>query len=366
VGFVVVTQLKADAPADDAEASEQADEKGEGGEEERKAKGDGEEGEDDEPAPVPVEVAEAGRGSVAAWIAATANIVAENDVRVLAETEGRITRIAVEEGQRVAKGQVLAELDRGEMEIVADKARARAESAERALERTRAMREQELVSREELDRVTTEHEVARQELAEAEYQLGRRTVRAPFAGQVTERMVTVGQRVKPADPLFAVTDFDPLIARIYLPEKDVIGLAEGREVELGLDAAAGVRFAGRIRQISPVVDVATGTVKVTVEAVAPPADVRPGGFVTVRIERERRDGVIVLPREAVLRELKTAHVFVNDDGTAQKVPVELGLEEGDLVEVTAGLAGGEQVITAGQGGLKVGAAVKVVDAKPQA
>ena len=72
-------------------------------------------------------------------------------------------------------------------------------------------------------------------------------------------MIQVGQHVQISDELFQVTDFDPLIARIYLPERDIIGLNEGREVRILLNADASVRFTGRIRQISPIVDTATGT-----------------------------------------------------------------------------------------------------------
>ena len=88
--------------------------------------------------------------------------------------------------------------------------------------------------------------------------------------------MTVGQHIRPGDELFMVTDFDPLVARIYLPEKDILGLAEDRPVRIQLQADEDVEFEGRIRQISPVVDVATGTVKLTIEAIRPPRSVRPG------------------------------------------------------------------------------------------
>ena len=109
------------------------------------------------------------------------------------------------------------------------------------------------------------------------------------------------------------------------------------------------------------VDTATGTVKVTVEAVAPPQTVRPGAFVTVDIERERHPAAVLVPREAVVRELRSAHVFVaSDDGTAVKRIVELGLEEGDVIEAIDGVSPGERVIVAGQGGLKAGTKIKVL------
>ena len=314
----------------------------------------------DEPTAIPVEVAEIGVGPVASYISATANLVPEDQVEVLAESEGRVSSLAVEEGDRVRRGQVLASLVRDEAEIALAKAKVRASNASLALERARDTMEKGLISREEFDRLTMEHEVARQEVAEAEWRLSRTVIRAPFDGIVTERMITVGQHLRPGDKVFEIADFDPLIARIYLPETDVLALRAGREVVLGLGADASLEFAGRIRQISPVVDTATGTVKVTVEATDPPAQVRPGAFVTVQIVREQRAGAVLLPREAVVRELRAAHVFIADGNVAEKRPITLGLEEGDVIEALSGVTAGETVIVAGQGGLKPGAKIKIL------
>ncbi len=217
-----------------------------------------------------------------------------------------------------------------------------------------------LIAREEFDRLTMEHEVAKQEVAEAEWRLSRTVIRAPFSGIVTERFINPGQHLRPGDEVFSVADFDPLIARIYLPEKDVLTLEEGRQVGLVLAADDTVRFTGKIRQISPVVDTATGTVKVTVESISPPPQVRPGAFVSVEIVRQRRDDAVLLPRRSVIREMRTAHVFVTDGDTAEKRPVTLGLEEGEIVEALSGVDAGETVIVAGQGGLKPGAKIKVL------
>jgi membrane fusion protein (multidrug efflux system) len=185
-------------------------------------------------------------------------------------------------------------------------------------------------------------------------------IRAPFTGLITERMVQVGHHIRLGDELFSVADFDPLVARIYLPERDILGLEENREVRISLQADDSIVFQGRVRQISPVVDVATGTVKVTVEATKPPRVVRPGAFVTIDIERERHADVVLLPRESVIRELQSSHVFIAHDDVAYKRPVTLGLEEGELIEALAGVEAGEQVIVAGQGGLKDGAPVKII------
>jgi membrane fusion protein (multidrug efflux system) len=113
-----------------------------------------------------------------------------------------------------------------------------------------------------------------------------------------------------------------------------------------------------------VVDTSTGTVKVTIEAVRPPAEVRPGGFVNVKIVRDRRPDAVLVPRESVVREMHDAHVFIAHDGRARKRAVTLGLEEDGFLEAVSGVDPGEKVVIAGQGGLKDGSPIKVL--KPDA
>jgi membrane fusion protein, multidrug efflux system len=317
---------------------------------------------DKEKTPVPVSVSPIATGAVSSYITSTANLVAENEVKVLAESDGRVAELLVEEGNQVGRGRVLAGLVRDDAEIALKKAQLRAANARLAYDRAAKVVDENLMSREVFDKVAMDNEIAQQEMAEAKWRLEKTAIKAPFSGRVTERNVKLGQHVHPGDQLFTVSDFDPLIARIYLPEKDVFGLKEGREVRITLKADERTKFGGRIRQISPVVDTATGTVKVTVEATAPPSEVRPGAFVTIDIVRETHPQAVLLPREAVIRELQEAYVFVANGAVAEKRAVTLGLEEGRHIEALSGVKPGDQVIVAGQGGLKQGSPIKVIPA----
>lgn len=323
--------------------------------------GEDKDGEDEEEkAPIPVEAAEIETGRISSYISATANLVPENEVRILSEWEGRLDKLNVEEGDRVVKGQVLAALARQDGEIILNKAKIKSETSRLAYERAERLKTQELISPEAFDKIALDHEIASQELAEAEWNFEKTLIRSPFTGRVTERMVQPGQHVRPGDELFTVADFDPLISRIYLPERDVLALDEGRAVRISLRADSGIEFDGRIRQISPVVDTATGTIKVTVEARSVPAKVRPGAFVRIDIVRDRIADAVLMPREAVVRELQSAFVFVAKDGVAEKRSVTLGLEEDEVIQAISGVSAGEQIIVAGQGGLKDGSTVKLI------
>ena len=352
------SQTTAAADQADPESEQATDDSAEPAE--KAGEGSDDETADDGETAIPVRLAAAEVGTVSTYISATANLVPEDEVRVLAEAEGRVTGLLVEEGDRVRAGQLLAELLRDEAEILVNKARLTADNASMAHERAARMHAEKLIAQEDFDKITMDHRIAQQELAEAEWRLEKTQIRAPFDGRVTLRNCTLGQHIRPGDELFTVTDFDPLIARIYLPEKDVLALDEGREVRIRLAAAEGVRFRGRILRITPVVDTATGTVKVTIAAIEPPRDVRPGGFVAVDITRETHADALLLPKEAVIRELKKAHVFVANESVAEKRAVTLGFEEGKKIEILTGSDRGEQIVVAGQGGLDDGSTVKVL------
>jgi membrane fusion protein (multidrug efflux system) len=335
-------------------ASDRGQSSSEGGE------GSGDEKDGKKKAPIPVSVTPIRTGQVSSYITSTANLVAEDDVDILAEAEGRIEELNVEEGDPVRRGQVLAALVKDDAEIALKKAHLKLKNAQLAYERAVEMVGEQLMAREEYDKTQLEHDIAKQELAEAEWRLEKTFIRAPFSGFVTGRMINLGQNVQIGTVLFRVSDFDPLIARIYLPEKDVLDLETGREVRISLRADDETQFRGRIRQISPVVDTATGTVKVTVESEQPPARVRPGAFVTINIVRQTRERVVLVPREAIVRELKEAYVFVANGDVAEKRRVALGLEENGRVQAVSGVESGEQVIVAGQGGLKDGSAITII------
>lgn len=338
VTFYVVNQATAESSSDDS-AAKAADE---------------------EKTPIPVRTVVAATGDVSSYISATANLVAEHDVTVLSEWEGRIERLSVEEGDRVAAGQVLATLARTDGEIAVDKARIRAADSRQQHERAARLAAQDLLAPDALDKLRLEMEISDHELAEAQWNLEKTQIRAPFTGHVTKRHVQLGGHVRRGDELFAVTAFDPLIARVYLPETDVLHLIEGQQVKLTLKADESVQVGARIRQISPVVDTSTGTVKVTVEANDPPEGIRPGSFVRVDVVRETRHAALLIPKEAIVRELQKAYVFVALDGVAARRLVSLGLEEAGRIETTSGVEPGEAVIVAGQGGLKDGSPIELL------
>lgn len=298
-------------------------------------------------------------GPIVTTIDATANLVAERQVTVVAEVDGRLLGLGVDEGTTVAAGDLIGVLDGKAAKLAITAAKIKATGASATHVRADNLAQQKLLAPEELEKLLTARDSAAHELSQAQHQLARTRVRAPIDGRITKRHVVAGKWMRTGDAIVDITDFSTLVARIHVPERDALALTVGRAAELRLQADEHVAFAGRIRRISDVVDTKSGTVEVTVEVDDPPETVRSGSFVSLRIERTRDMAARWLPREAIVREPGGAYVLVLADGTVTRRPVELGAEQGSRIAIVAGAQAGELVVLAGQGGLRDGDAVSI-------
>ena len=320
-----------------------------------------------EAAPTPVSVAEARLGLVALHLTTTSAVEAERTARVLSETSGVLTEIHVREGDSAAAGQVLARVDARERRLAFQQAELRLARAEAEHARQARAFEQDLVAEYEYEKARFDRDLAASELETARLELERTEIRAPFAGKVTELLLVAGGRLEPAQHLLTLADFNTLVARLYVPERDVTGLAPGQPAVVRPESdATGAGIPGRIREVSPVVDRSTGTVKVTVAIPTPAgAVVRPGSFARVSIETGRRENAVLAPKRAVIRSETGAHVFVVEEGRAVHRDVTVGVEMegsgGALVEIADGLRPGARIVVAGHGALDPGTSVEIVN-----
>jgi len=179
--------------------------------------------------------------------------------------------------------------------------------------------------------------------------------------------VRAGNLVKLHQAVFNITSYDPLLAVLHVPERELSVLSKGLQVSMSVDAWPGEKFAGEVLRISPVIDTDTGTFRVTTEINDHAQMLKPGLFGRVEILYDLHEGVPVIPRSAVITEDKLSHVFViSDAAIANRRPIQLGFEVNGLVEVTEGLVKGETVVTAGKGSLSDGTHVEVVGKNPAA
>lgn len=318
---------------------------------------------DTEETAVPVAVAPVTRDRIAATYKGTATIESPNEATVVSKLAGVLQAIAVEEGQTVEAGTVLARLDDERLRLELDRARAQFQRLSKELERSEQLSRQKLLSPDERDRKRYEHAAAKADLELAELNLRESVIRAPIAGVVSAREAKVGNMVQPHQALFRITDLSALEARLHVPEREMRKLAVGQHAQLEIDTWPGERFVGRVLRLNPVVDAATGTVKVTLGLDNATGKLRPGMFGRFRVEYDSRPDALLIPKDAVIIEDANAFVFVIEDGKARRRRITLGFSDPWHHEVLDGLAEGDEVVTIGRASLKDGAPAQIVETR---
>lgn len=310
---------------------------------------------------IPVEATTVATGDVAAFYSGTATLEADEQAAVVAQITGVVLEIEVEEGDYVEAGQVLARVETNRYRLEVEKAGAALKRLETDYQRKKELFEKELVSADDFERVSAEMQAQKAAYDLARLDLEYTSIRAPISGYVSERMVRAGNLVKLHDPVYRITSYDPLLAVLHVPERELSVLRKGLEVSMSLDAWPGQSFAGEIIRISPVVDPGTGTFRVTAKVGDRDQMLKPGLFGRVEILYDLHQDVPVIPRSAVITEDENSHVFVVDaQGAASRRAVQLGYERAGMIEVRDGVAAGETVVTAGKSSLSDGVRVEVI------
>ncbi len=309
---------------------------------------------------IPVEAAAVTTGDISAFFVGTATLETEDEAVVVAKTGGIVKEVLVEEGAYVKAGDPLARLDDERLALEAARAEARLEKARRDFERKTELHEKKLISTEEYETVKSEYEAQRADFNLTRLSLEYMTVRAPIGGIVSERMIKTGNMVQTNAPTFRITDFDPLLAVMHVPEREMSRLRIGQRAEVLVDALPGHVYEGHIKRISPVVDPATGTFKVTIEVQDRTKALKPGMFGRIRIVYDTHRDALLVPREAVVTEDDAEAVFVVRDSMTFRRSVHTGYADADHVEILEGLAAGDLVITTGQTNLRDSSKVEVL------
>lgn len=310
---------------------------------------------------IPVEVADVLRGSITASYTTTATLEADREARVVPRLGGTVVELLAEEGDFVTEGQVLARIDDARYRLELARNEATLSRLEQDFNRHSEMRERNLVSLEAFERAKFEYESHRAQVQLSRLELSYTTIRSPIAGVVSNRLIKVGNTVNAQEEAFVVTSLDPLLAVLHVPERELSRLAAGQPALIDADAVPGKRFEGVVIRISPVIDASTGTSRVTVEVTGGDTPLKPGMFVRVGVVHDTRDDVALVPAEAVIAEDARTSVFVVRDGAAERRAVQTGYRDNGRVEIRSGVAPGERVVVTGQGALRDGSKVQIIE-----
>jgi RND family efflux transporter MFP subunit len=343
----------------------------------------------------PVQVEEVRQETVRRAVEVVGTLAAVDQVTVSSETEGKVSRILADLGDRVTAGQALIQLDNEKQQYNFDqqkaalaralaqygatdpqhlpdiektpdvqKASADLQQAKQSYERANELFKRTLVPRQTLDDAETalqskkaSYDASLQtaknlrasiQASEATMKLADRQfrdtqIRAPFDGYIEKRLVNLGELVKAQMPVIAVVRVDPLKIIAEIPEKMAPWIKDGQPVELHVDAYPQRTFEGKVSRISPAVNTATRAFPF--EALVPNRDavLKPGTFARVHIESGREDQVLTLPYNALQYRYGVNRVFVVDNDKLNQRELKVGDRLGERIEILAGVKAGDRV-----------------------
>lgn len=285
-------------------------------------------------------------------------------VNITSNTTELITRVMFRDGQSVAAGTPLVELQARQEDARVMEARAAVLEAEREHERFKTLADRGIAPRGTAEQAETALLRARASLAAVEAQRGERIIRAPFAGTLGLSTVTPGTLVNPGAVIATLDDVSVVLVDFPVPERYVTVLAPGTPITAVADAYPGETFRGRISLLDTRVDEATRAVTARAEFANPGGRIRPGTLMRVSVQQGRRAAPSA-PESAVQYEGQGAFVYrisrSERGATAQRVEVTTGAVEGGFVEIVGGIEPGERIVGTGLNRIQPGAPVRVDD-----
>jgi RND family efflux transporter MFP subunit len=333
----------------------------------------------DEATPIPqVTVTKVQRAPIAQELFVSGNLASppNRDAKVAALVPGRISRVLVTEGDQVAAGQVLAELDNAALkdqerqaEGAVAQAKANLENARISARRNEGLLQRGIAAQKEVEDARTQLAVAEATLKQAEAalsvaktQVARSEIRAPFAGTVVHRFLSVGEQVDgtAAQPIVEVATLDPMELLGLVPASRLNELRVGEPFSFQTNAVPGVAFKAMLTAVLPAIDPATnnGTVRIRVQN--PKHQLKLGEFLSVELPLKQRGLRLVAPRQAIYPDESGApHVYKVQGEEAVSVPVQLGIQTKDQVEILSGPQDGDTIIVDGGYGLPEKSKVRV-------
>jgi RND family efflux transporter MFP subunit len=328
----------------------------------------------------PVKVFRVARERITEKITYTSTLEALNKINITPETGGKIARIHVEAGDRVAPGQLLAELETESIRLQLKQAQAAVAVAEasyadalRNKERMDRLIKENAVSEQQREKVQLAFDSASAQLEQAraaqnlaQHALDVSLMRAPFAGVVASKNAEVGDVINPmmggfgagAGGVLTLMDYSKVKIEVAVSPEDIGRIRKGQDAVLTVGSLPGREFRGTVRVVNLTADPTSKKFGVEVHVDNPDAALRPGTFGNLVFEVQSHENALVVPQSAIL---ENAYVFVAEGGKAVRKDVAVGIQNTTLVEILGGLGEGEMVIVEGNYGLEEGAEVQVLE-----
>jgi membrane fusion protein (multidrug efflux system) len=292
-------------------------------------------------------------------ITAVGSLRSDESVTLRPEVAGRISAIGFQEGQRVAKGALLIQLDAAVPQAEVEQARANFTLAKTKYDRAVDLARSNFISSQAKDEAENNLKIAQAGLQLVEAKLAKMQIRAPFSGIIGLRVVSIGDYVKEGADLVNLESIDPLKVDFRVPEIYMRQVQAGQSLQIQLDALPGRTFGGRVLAVNPLVDAAGRVVVIRAVVRNPDTTLRPGMFARVRLITKDVEDALVVPEQALVPQGDQQYVYRIVDGKAVRTRVEVGQRRDAKVELVSGVAKDDLVVVAGQLKLRDGVPVAI-------
>ena len=309
---------------------------------------------------IPVETAEVTVGPIQRRLTAVGSLRSNESVVIRPEIAGRIAAFKFDEGEPVTKGQPLVMLDDSVWRAEVEQAQAALGLAQANYDRAVDLLKRKAGTTKARDEAVAELRADQAALELAKARLDKTVIRAPFDGVVGLRKASVGDFVDVGKEIVNVEQIDPLKVDFRVAEVYVGAVKPGQKLDVGVDAFAGDKFTGQVYAIDPLIDESGRSILLRARLPNPDRRLRPGLFARVSLVLNERESAIQVPEQALVPQGQDQFVFKVTDGKAAFTKVEVGIRREGMAEITAGLAPGDVVVTAGQLKIRDGVPVKPV------
>lgn len=289
-----------------------------------------------------------------AHISTVGTVVAVQGIDIRNEVEGVVTSISFEPGSVVQKGDELVRLDIAIEQSQLKLAEASAEGAQRIFNRAKDLYARKGISEADFSLADTNLKEANARVDNIQATIDKKIIRAPFAGRLGIRRISVGQFLDKASPVVSLQSMTPVYVEFTVPQQRLGELSKGQQIAVRSDSYPGEKFSGEITAIEPDIDVNTRNVRVQATLSNEDGRLIPGMFVSIDVLLSATQSKLFIPETGIQYDPQGEFVFVVQEPAAGNGPltlvqrkISLGITQGDFVEVTAGLAAGERIVSTG-------------------
>jgi len=288
----------------------------------------------------------------------TGTVLANEEVELKSEVDGKITKLLFHEGSYVKAGDLLVKINDADLQAQLQSAKSRLELQKDTEYRQKQLLEKEAISQEDYDMTANQLQVNEAEVELIKAQIDKTEIRAPFSGIIGLKNISEGSFVNNSTVIASLQNINPIKIDFSIPERYSSMVETGDEINFTV-SGNDKKYIGKVYAIEPKIDPVTRTLKIRALCPNTGREILPGSFANVVLVLMEIENAILVPSEAIIPDIKGQKVFIYRSGVVLPQPVETGIRTEVDVQITSGVSEGDTIITSGMLQLRPGTPVTI-------